>query len=300
MRACTDRARPPTTLTAVANRYASQQLDQSPLRASADLVVACAPMTSLVAGLGLGAAGYLLATPGLATAGAVVAAVGLYVERLQARTLRRRRRAERMRNRHEVTELRRTIAQLRLDVDAFQRALLDTEAALSARSLPLLPRVAAAAAPAAPAPIPVTEPAAAPVPVADRPVAEPAPVADPVAEPVAEPVAVPVVEPVVAWVQTRERDAVDAALLPAQQVSPFVAEHSGPLPVLSELPPRRTFDTGGIPVLDPAPRDRLSVTTDALVYAALTELDEQDAARRLAYPAEETAGAQQESAARSA
>ena len=215
---------------AVANRYASHQLKGSFLRASADLVVACAPMTSLVAGLGLGAAGYLVNAPGLAASGAVVAGAGLYVERMQARQLRRRRRAERMRNRHEVTELRRTIAQLRLDVDAFQRALLDTEAALAARSLPRLP---------------VAEPVAQPVVV----------VLD---EPVAEPVVVVLDEPVHAWVQTPDRD-------------------------LPELPPRRAFDTGGIPVVDPAPRDRLSTTTDALVYAALTELDEQEQTRRLAF-----------------
>jgi hypothetical protein len=61
-----------------------------------------------------------------------------------------------------------------------------------------------------------------------------------------------------AWVQTPDRD-------------------------LPELPPRRAFDTGGIPVVDPAPRDRLSTTTDALVYAALTELDEEEQTRRLAF-----------------
>ena len=72
----------------------------------------------------------------------MVCAAGLYVERLQARSLRRRRRAERLRARHEVTELRRTIAQLRDDVDAFQRALLDTDrpsGPLAARRCPALP-----------------------------------------------------------------------------------------------------------------------------------------------------------------
>jgi hypothetical protein len=228
-------------VTRVANRYASHQLKTSLLRASADLLVACAPMTSLVTGLGLGAAGYLVNAPAVAAGGAVVASAGLYVERMQARALRRRRRAERMRNRHEVTELRRTIAQLRLDVDAFQRALLDTGAALAARSLPRLP------------------------------VAEPA--LEPVAGPALEPVAGPVLEPgaVHAWVQNPDRDARpdgDQAELPAQQPSPFVGAASGSLPVLPELRPRRTFDTGGIPVLDPAPRDRLCTATDALVHAA--------------------------------
>ncbi len=250
-------------------------------------------MTSLAAGLGLGAAGYLVAEPGLAAGGSLVAAVGLYVERLQARSLRRRRRAERMRSRHEVTELRRTIAQLRLDVDAFQRALLDTEAALSARDLPLLPQ-----------PAPVAPPRS-----ADRratPVVEPVPepVAEPVVEPVAEPVVVPVAQPVgqplVAWVQTPRRDTADVVPLPAQQPSPFVAAQSGPLPVLPELPPRRSYDTGGIPVLEPAPRDRLSTTADALVYAALAELDERAEARRLAYPDGGTAEGATPGATRSA
>lgn len=234
-------------------------------------------MTSLVTGLGLGAAGYLVDTPALATSGAVVAAVGLYVERMQARALRRRRRAERMRSRHEVTELRRTIAQLRLDVDAFHRALVDTDAALAARNLPLLPRVE---------PVAVAEPAAGPVaePVVIEPVLEPVAVAEPV---VLEPAAV--AEPLHAWVQTPERDARPAAreVLPAQQPSPFVAAQSGPLPVVPELPPRRAFDTGGIPVLDPAPRDRLTATTDALVFAALAELDEDERTRGLAYAAAE-------------
>jgi hypothetical protein len=216
-------------LTPVANRYASRQLERSVLRASVDLVLACAPMTSLVTGVGLGAAGYLVNAPGLAATGALVAGVGLYVERLQARALRRRRRAERMRNRHEVTELRRTIAQLRLDVETFQRALLDTEAAYAPRPEPAAPAVPAG--PAAPA-----------AGLVER------------------------------WVQTAERDAAVPAPLPAQQPSPFVAAESGSLPVVPELPSRRTFDTGGIPVLDPAPRDRLTVTTDALVDAALERL----------------------------
>jgi hypothetical protein len=51
-----------------------------------------------------------------------------------------------------------------------------------------------------------------------------------------------------------------------------VAAASGSLPVLPELPPRRTYDTGGIPVLDAAPRDRLTATTDALVQATLEGL----------------------------
>jgi hypothetical protein len=234
-------------LTPVANRYASH-LERSILRASVDLVLACAPMTSLVTGLGLAAAGWLVNAPGVAASGTLVAGVGLYVERLQARSLRRRRRAERMRSRHEVTELRRTIAQLRIDVDAFQRALIDTGAVLTARAVPLLAPV-----PAAPAPAPV--PVAAPVVVASA---------------------------LDAWVQTPNRDAAEHSPLPAQQPSPFVAA-GGSLPVVPELPPRRTFDTGGIPVLDPAPRDRLTVTTDALVYAALDGLDEQERTRRLAY-----------------
>jgi hypothetical protein len=164
---------------------------------------------------------------------------------MQARALRRRRRAERMRNRHEVTELRRTIAQLRLDVDAFQRALVDTEAALAARSLPRLPVPEAAAAAARPV-APVAQPVAEPV---VQPVAEPvlAAVAVP-GEPAAEPLIVDLDEPVHAWVQTGDRD-------------------------LPELPPRRAFDTSGIGVVDPAPRDRLTAATDALVAAALTERD---------------------------
>jgi hypothetical protein len=160
------------TVIAVAHRYASHQPKASPLRASADLVLACASMTSLVAGLGLGAAGYFLDMAGVAASGAVVVAAGLYVERMQVRALRRRRRAERMRNRHEVTELRRTIAQLRLDVGAFQRALLDTEAALAAQSLPAAEAIA-----------------------------------EPIAEPIAERLLAGLDEPLHAWVQTQDRDA---------------------------------------------------------------------------------------------
>ena len=239
----------------MANRYASQH-ERSILRASVDLVLACAPMTSLVTGLGLGAAGYLVNASGLAAGGTVVAGVGLYVERMQARSLRRRRRAERMRSRHEVTELRRTIAQLRLDVDAFQRALVDTGAVLTARALPLLVQ--------APPPVAAAVPVPVPVPVEAAPGLE-------------------------VWVQTPDRDAAEHAPLPAQQPSPFVAAASGSLPVVPQLPPRRAFDTGGIPVLDPAPRDRLTVTTDALVYAALDGLDEQERTRRLAYAETEVA-----------
>jgi hypothetical protein len=160
---------------AVAKRYASRRPKASPLRASADLVLAAAPLSSLVIGLALGVAGCLVNVAGMAASGAVVVAAGLYVERMQARALRRRRRAERIRNRHEVTELRRTIAQLRLDVGAFQRALLDTEAALAALS---------------------------------------APVAEPLAEPIGEPDAEPLVagldEPVHAWVQTTDRSTTTA------------------------------------------------------------------------------------------
>jgi hypothetical protein len=257
-------------------------------------------MASLTAGVGLGAAGFLLAEPGLAASGTLVAAVGLYVERFQARSLRRRRRAERMRNRHEVTELRRTIAQLRLDVGAFQRALLDTEAVLAARSLPLLTPVAEPASQSLPRVVPAPEPAPAeaPEPVraeAPEPVRAETPqparveAPEPARAGVPEPVALPVGE---GWVQTPERDAVDAAPLPVQRLSPFVAALSGSIPVVAdEAPPRRRiFDTDGIPVLEPAPRDRLSVTTDALVYAALAELDDDEATRRLAYAGSEQAG----------
>src|SRR4051794_41853206 len=98
-------------------------------------------MTSLVSGLGLAGLGLAGERPAVSAGGAVVCAAGLYVERLQARSLRRRRRAERLRARHEGTELRRTIAQLRQDVDAFQRALLDTGVVAAARPQPLLPPV---------------------------------------------------------------------------------------------------------------------------------------------------------------
>ena len=112
---------------------------------------------------------------------------------------------------------------------------------------------------------------------------------EPVRAEAPEPVALPVGE---GWVQTPERDAVDAAPLPVQRLSPFVAALSGSVPVVADdAPPRRRiFDTGGIPVLEPAPRDRISVTTDALVYAALAELDDDEATRRLAYAGSEQAG----------
>jgi hypothetical protein len=210
-------------VTAVANRYAAQQREHSTLKTWWDAVVASAPMASLATGLGLGGAGYAFQAPGVAAGGAVVCAAGLYVERLQARSLRRRRRAERLRARHEVTELRRTIAQLRVDVDAFQRALLDTEAVLAARSQPLLP--------------PVLAPVPAPVAVS-APVAVPAPAVDPAAAPAAVAVAVPVAVPhagatddavvpiadveATAWVQTRQRRPLAQPSLPSQAPSPFL------------------------------------------------------------------------------
>jgi hypothetical protein len=157
--------------------------------------------------------------------GAVVCAAGLYVERLQARSLRRRRRTERLRSRHEVTELRSPIAQLREDVDAFQRALLDTGAVLAARSLPLLPPVAA---PAVPALLPAGVPAA--VPVRTAPVPAPVPVQAAAAntrtpepaEPHEDVVVVPLADVEASgWVQTRERRPLARPPLPAQQPSPF-------------------------------------------------------------------------------
>jgi hypothetical protein len=194
-------------------------------------------MASLATGLGLGGVGYVVQDPGVAASGAVVCAAGLYVERLQARSLRRRRRAERMRARHEVTELRRTIAQLREDVDAFQRALLDTGAAVAARSQPLLPVPAPLAAPVSAVPVavappvpappvpapPVPAPVAVPVPVpVDDPLAFPAPTASAAAETADDVVVVPLADvEATAWVQTRERRPLAQPPLPSQASSPF-------------------------------------------------------------------------------
>jgi hypothetical protein len=184
-------------------------------------------MASLATGLGLGAVGYGVQAPGVAASGAVVCAAGLYVERVQARSLRRRRRSERLRARHEVTELRRTIAQLREDVDAFQRALLDTEAVFAARSRPPMPSVPARV--AAPAPVPVVVPVAAamPAPVAVVTLA-PVPAAPSVAvesvEAADDVVVVPIADvEATAWVQTRERRPLAQTSLPSQAPSPFVA-----------------------------------------------------------------------------
>jgi hypothetical protein len=240
-------------------------VERSVLRASADAVRACIPGASLVGGIGLGAAGYLVVQPGLAASGALVAAVGLYAERMQARALRRRRRAERMRNRHEVTELRRTIAQLRIDVDAFQRALLDTEAVLAAQSLPLLPPVPVAEAAPEPAaqvlalPAPETVPAAV-VPYAPS-EAPSAPVVATTEQPEAEPRAV--VSIAQGWVQTSHRD-VEASPLPAQQASPFVTAFGANLPVI-------------------AASHSAPSAADALVFAALGELEADEETRALAY-----------------
>jgi hypothetical protein len=209
-----------------------------------DGVLASTPLASLAAGLGLGGAGYVVQRPGVAASGAVVCAAGLYIERLQARSLRRRRRAERLRARHEVTELRRTIAQLREDVDAFQRALLDTEAVLAARSIPVPPPLAAAtrmaqakstvAAPAAPSaagPVapPVAPSVAMPFAVPAQPAA-PAPASGFAPSPAdAEAVVVvPLADvEVAAWVQTRERRPLAQPSLPFQQPSPFVPAATG-------------------------------------------------------------------------
>ncbi len=262
-------------------------------------------MASLTAGVGLGAAGYLLAEPGLAASGTLVAAVGLYVERFQARSLRRRRRAERMRNRHEVTELRRTIAQLRLDVGAFQRALLDTEAVLAARSLPLLTPVAEPASQVLPRVVPAAEPARAEPARVEAPEAVRAEAPEPVRAEAPEPVRAEAPEPAVPrlpspsrsqWARAGCRPPSGTPSMPRpcpfSGSAPSSRRCSGSLPVVADdAPPRRRiFDTGGIPVLEPAPRDRLSVTTDALVYAALAELDDDEATRRLAYAGSEQAG----------
>src|SRR4051812_3972959 len=184
------------------------------LKTWVDAVVASAPMTSLVSGLGLAGLGYAAERPAVSAGGAVVCAAGLYVERLQARSLRRRRRAERLRARHEVTELRRTIAQLREDVGAFQRALLDTGAAVAARSQPLLP----------PAPVAVPAPVAAPLPVpVAAPVAAPVLVAAVAAEEADDVIVVPLADvEATAWVQTRERRPLAQPPLPSQAPSPFV------------------------------------------------------------------------------
>ncbi|HVN13424.1 MAG TPA: hypothetical protein VMT69_15120 [Kineosporiaceae bacterium] len=242
----------------MANRCASQQQERSRPRAVVEAVVACTPMTSLVAGLALGGAGCLAQVPGLAAGGAIVCAAGLYVERLQARSLRRRRRAERMRSRHEVTELRRTIAQLRQDVDAFHRALLDTEAVLAARNLPLL------------LPVPeVTE-------------AEPVAVAAP--EPgEGELVVVALAEAEASdWVQGPARVGTGTAALPTQQPGLFLTAAGAPLPAQP-----------------PAARGRLTPKADALVYAALVELDAAVTTRSLAYAGDTDIATDSPSTARS-
>jgi hypothetical protein len=216
---------------AVVNRYASRQQARFWPRTGVDIVVASGPITFLVAGLGLGAGGYALEQPAVAASGALAGAVGFSLERLQARALRRRRRAERLRSREEVTELRRTIAQLREEVDAFQRALLDTEAALAAGSLPLLVPVAEAQDLAASA-------------------SEPAPASKPASAPAAQPhiggVDAQEEEVVVValthaeasdWVQTPPRDAAGQVSLPARRPTPFIAAVGGwapiPLPAAS-------------------------------------------------------------------
>jgi hypothetical protein len=209
----------------VANRYAAQQREHSAFRTWWDAVTASAPVASLATGLGLAGVGYVVQAPGVAASGAVVCAAGLYAERLQARSLRRRRRAERMRARHEVTELRRTIAQLREDVDAFQRALLDTGAAVALRSQPLLPVPVPVAAPV-PAPVaaPVPAAVAAPAPALAVPLAVPAPAACDAAETADDVVVVPLADvEATAWVQTRERRPLARPPLPSQPPSPFVA-----------------------------------------------------------------------------
>ena len=189
------------------NRYASRQQPRFWPRTCLDVLVASGPMTFLVTGLGLGAGGYALQQPAVAASGALAGAVGFSLERLQARALRRRRRAERLRSREEVTELRRTIAQLREEVDAFQRALLDTEAALAAGSLPLL----------------------VPVALEGQDLTAPAPATSAAGGDVQEEqvVVVSLTRPEASdWVQTPARDAAGEVPLPAQRPTPFVAAKS--------------------------------------------------------------------------
>jgi hypothetical protein len=244
---------------------------RSAFRFSLDAVLACTPMTALVSGVGLGAAGYLAPAPALGAGGALVAAAGLYAERMQARSLRRRRRAERVRNRHEVTELRRTIAQLRLDVDAFQRALSDTEAAIAAQPVPAPTEKASSPRRTEPAVLEAARPAGEPTrPAGERPrprhvapavVRVPAPVSEVAPDAGAGRPAVATVAIAQGWVQTAERDA-ESSPLPLQHAGPFVSRAGAGAGAGAEMaPPRRAFDTAGIPVLDPVPADRLRVTT---------------------------------------
>jgi hypothetical protein len=108
---------------------------------------------------------------------------------------------------------------------------------------------------------------------------------------VVEPEAVVVVAE--GWVQIQDRHVAEASPLPPQRLSPFVAAATGSVPAIADASPshRRPLDTGGIPLIEPAPRDRLTATTDALVYAALTELDEEEATRGLAYAARDAESA---------
>lgn len=237
---------------AVVNRYASRQQARFWPRTGVDIVVASGPITFLVAGLGLGAGGYALEQPAVAASGALAGAVGFSLERLQARALRRRRRAERLRSREEVTELRRTIAQLREEVDAFQRALLDTEAALAAGSLPLLVPVAEAQDLAASAsePAPASKPASAPA-------AQPH-IGGADAQEEEEVVVVALTHAEASdWVQTPPRDAAGQVSLPVRRPTPFIAAVSGwapiPVPAASSALGTRDADLADADLTDAVP-----------------------------------------------
>jgi hypothetical protein len=177
-------------------------------------------LVSLAVGLGLAVAGYLLQQPVVAAGGVLASAAGLYAERSRARSLRRRRRAERIRSRHEVTELRRTIAQLRGEVEAFRRALLDTEVGLAGSTCPLPDPVAVPA---------VREPGQ---PVAAHPAEQPVPPPHEEEHAVVVPLAQAEAEN---WVQVRARDAAENAPLPAQQLGASGAAVTGSLPVMPPL-----------------------------------------------------------------
>jgi hypothetical protein len=222
-----------------------------------DAVVACTPVTSLFAGLGLAGGGYLVGREGVAACGAVVSVVGLMAERMQARNVRVKLRRERSRHRgdlrqvsRDLRELQRELAALRCDLDGV-RGERDT---IRGELVAAVDQLSAAR------------------------VAAPEPVEPAVSEPV-------VSEPVVSEPAVGSAPAI-SLLVPGQVRSPIA---TGGLLVLRPGPSEPI--TGPVPVLSlvPAPSEPSSDVrpvelVDAMVYAALEDAEADELTRALELP----------------
>jgi hypothetical protein len=245
-----------------------------------DAVIACTPVTSLFAGLGLAGGGYLVGREGVAACGAVVSAFGLLVERMQTRSVRIRLRRERSRHRsdlrqvgRDLRDLQRQLTSIRTDLDGVrdERDAVRTELRAVLGDLSAARPSVVTAAPVAAAMSPVQ---AAEAPVAEASDGE---TSDSEAPVIGEPVTRPTL-----LIQEVAAASRLGLLVPGQLRSPIA--------------------TGGIPVLDPGPSEPVTVIdlrtrgtssassaagaldlelVDDLVYAALADADADELTRTL-------------------